>query len=75
MATMNISLPAQMKAFAEAQANDGRYGNVSDYVRDLIRRDQLRREATAELQALVDEGLASGAAEAFDMADFLRGKP
>ena len=71
MATMNISLPEQMKAFAEAQTRDGRYSNVSDYMRDLIRRDQARREAIAEIQALIDEGLASGPAEDFDMATFL----
>jgi antitoxin ParD1/3/4 len=71
MATMNISLPDQMKAFAEAQIRDGRYSNVSDYMRDLIRRDQDRRQAIAEIQALVDEGLASGPAEDFDMTTFL----
>lgn len=71
MATMNISLPEQMKAFAEAQTRDGRYSNVSDYMRDLIRRDQERRQAVAEIQALIDEGLASGPAEDFDMATFL----
>ena len=71
MATMNISLPDQMKAYAEAQTRDGRYSNVSDYVRDLIRRDQERREAIAEIQALVDEGLESGPAEDFDIVTFL----
>lgn len=43
MATMNVSLPDQMKTWVEAQAKDGRYSNASDYVRDLIRRDQDRR--------------------------------
>ena len=71
MATMNISLPDQMKAYAEAQTRDGRYSNVSDYMRDLIRRDEARRQAIAEIQALVDEGLASGPSEPFDMRDFL----
>jgi antitoxin ParD1/3/4 len=71
MATMNISLPDQMKSFAEDQAKDGRYSNVSDYVRDLIRRDQVRREAMAEVQALIDEGIASGPARAFEMAKFI----
>ena len=57
MATMNVSLPDQMKQWVEEQVALGRFGNSSDYVRDLIRRDQ---EAVAELQALVDEGLNSG---------------
>lgn len=71
MATMNISLPGAMKTFAEAQARDGRYANVSDYMRDLIRRDQMRQAAVVDIQALIDEGLASGPAQAFDMAAFI----
>jgi antitoxin ParD1/3/4 len=60
-----------MKAFAEAQTRDGRYSNVSDYMRDLIRRDQERRQAIAEIQALVDEAYASGASRPFNMQEFL----
>lgn len=56
---MNVSLPDQMKAWVETQADSGRYGNASDYVRDLIRRDQQRQEKIAEFQRLVDEGRAS----------------
>jgi antitoxin ParD1/3/4 len=67
MATMNVSLPDPMKDWVEAQARTGRYSNASDYVRDLIRRDQDRQNAVSELQALVDEGLASGRPEPFDM--------
>ena len=60
MATMNISLPDQMKSWVEAQSHDGRYSNASDYVRDLIRRDQVRLEKIANMQRLVDESRASG---------------
>lgn len=60
MATMNISLPDPMKAWVEDQAKDGRYSNSSDYVRDLIRRDQIRAEKIANMQKLVDEAYASG---------------
>lgn len=60
MATMNVSLPDPMKAWVEAQAESGRYANASDYVRDLIRRDQERADKTAALQQLIAEGLASG---------------
>lgn len=59
MATMNVSLPDPMKDWVEAQARNGRYSNASDYVRDLIRRDQERLGAIAELQALIDRGLES----------------
>lgn len=60
MATMNVSIPDPMKSWVERQSAEGRYANSSDYVRDLIRRDQIRGEAIARMQALVDEGLASG---------------
>ena len=60
MATMNISLPDSMKAWVEQQAESGRYGNASDYVRDLIRKDQERRDRLFQLQRLIDEGVASG---------------
>lgn len=71
MATMNVSLPAQMKDWVEAQTRDGRYSNASDYVRDLIRRDQERREAIAELQDLITEGIESGNPQPLDMEAFL----
>ena len=64
---MNVSLPDPMKAWVESQSNDGRYSNASDYVRDLIRRDQSRQRAIGEIQELINEGLASGEAQEFDI--------
>ncbi|XAZ20038.1 type II toxin-antitoxin system ParD family antitoxin (plasmid) [Sinorhizobium sp. B11] len=61
MATINVSLPDPMKDWVEAQAETGRYSNASDYVRDLIRRDQVRSDKIAALQRFVDDGLKSGA--------------
>ena len=63
MATMNISLPDLMKQWVEGQAETGRYSNASDYVRDLIRRDQERMAKVAHMQLLVDEGRASGVSD------------
>ena len=60
MATMNISLPDQMKQWVEEQTKSGRYANSSDVVRDLIRREQIRAEKIANMQRLIDEGRASG---------------
>lgn len=60
MATMNVSLPDPMKEWVEAQARTGRYSNASDYVRDLIRREQERTDKLAELQQFVTEGMESG---------------
>ncbi|MGH7088410.1 MAG: type II toxin-antitoxin system ParD family antitoxin [Stellaceae bacterium] len=71
MATMNVSLPAPMKDWVEAQARAGRYSNASDYVRDLIRRDQERAAQQQELQKLITEGLQSGVSHR-SMADILK---
>jgi len=60
MTTMNIVLPDPMKHWVEDQTRSGRYSNASDYVHDLIRRDQERVAKQAELQALISEGLESG---------------
>jgi len=60
MATMNVSLPEKMKTWAESRIETGLYGNVSDYVRDLIRKDQERIAYIAYIQQAVEEGLASG---------------
>lgn len=60
MTTMNVSLPEAMKQWVEDQSKTGRFSNSSDYVRDLIRRDQERQVRIAHLQKMVDEGLDSG---------------
>ncbi|MEO0653969.1 MAG: type II toxin-antitoxin system ParD family antitoxin [Pseudomonadota bacterium] len=74
MATMNVSLPDPMKDWVEDRTKDGRFANSSDYVRHLIRRDQEREAAIAEMQAEIDKGLASGIAEDFDFDEFLTRK-
>ena len=63
MATMNVSLPDKMKQWVEDQVQTGRYGNASDYVRDLVRRDQERADARDEFERLVEEGIASGVSD------------
>ncbi len=63
MATMNVSLPDPMKDWVEQQAKGGRYSNASDYVRDLIRRDQERGEKIDRMQQFVTEGLESGSGD------------
>lgn len=42
--TMNISLPETMKTFVEERLQSDGYGTASEYVRELIREDQKRRE-------------------------------
>jgi antitoxin ParD1/3/4 len=63
MAQMNISIPDKLKGWAEARVAEGRYSSTSDYMRDLVRRDQEAEEARRRLQAAIDEGRASGISE------------
>ncbi|SMO60379.1 antitoxin ParD1/3/4 [Thalassovita litoralis] len=71
MATMNVSLPDQMKDWVETRLENASFSNTSDYVRHLIRRDQEREQAIAELQSAVNKGLESGPAQNFDLGEFL----
>ena len=41
MSTMNISLPDALKSYVDEQVVVRRFGTSSEYVRDLIRRDQM----------------------------------
>ena len=59
MAQMNVSIPDKLKGWAESRVAEGRYSSTSDYVRDLVRRDQEAEEARRRLMAAIDEGLAS----------------
>ncbi|WP_044406749.1 type II toxin-antitoxin system ParD family antitoxin [Thiomicrospira microaerophila] len=71
MATMNISLPDQMKNWVEESVQSGLYANASDYMRSLIRQDHLKM---AQLrQALVD-GENSGTPTEFDFNAFVAAK-
>ena len=45
MATMNISLPDLMKEWVENQIKTGHFSNASDYVRNLIRRENFTTKA------------------------------
>jgi antitoxin ParD1/3/4 len=61
MTTMNISLPDTLKDFVDHQVQERGYSTSSEYVRDLIRNDQVR-QAEQRLAALILEGLESGPA-------------
>lgn len=49
MTTINVSLPAELRSFVDAQVSDGSYGSTSEYVRELIRRDHARQQLRAAL--------------------------
>ena len=67
MATMNISVPGPMKDWVQAQIDEGKYASSSDYVRDLIRKNQEEKDKLAALQAAITLGLDSGEASELDM--------
>jgi antitoxin ParD1/3/4 len=60
MTRKTITISEVMEDWVKAQIESGRYGNDSEYFRDLIRRDQDKRLAERELLALIQEGLDSG---------------
>ena len=68
MSTMNISLPDALKAFVDQQVNMRGYGTSSEYVRELIRKDQdiqrlremLLDGAGSATTAPVDDGYFQG---------------
>ncbi|AJR23380.1 MULTISPECIES: ribbon-helix-helix domain-containing protein [Sphingobium] len=62
MSTMNISLPDALKAFVDQQVNMRGYGTSSEYVRELIRKDQ-------DIQRLREMLLDGGSSEASAPAD------
>ncbi|AXP07203.1 MULTISPECIES: type II toxin-antitoxin system ParD family antitoxin [Pseudomonas] len=55
MSTMNISLPDALKSFIDDQVSQRGYSTSSEYVRELIRKDQDRQQ----LRSLVLAGAES----------------
>ena len=66
MTTMNVSLPDALKAFVDDQVAARGYGTSSEYIRDLIRKDQDRER----LRGLLLEGAGSAPAAPADSAYF-----
>ena len=65
MSTMNVSLPEALKDFVEDQVSARGYSTSSEYVRELIRKDQDRQR----LRGLLLEGAVSPQAVTAD-ADY-----
>jgi antitoxin ParD1/3/4 len=62
MSTMNISLPESLKSFVDDQVGQRGYGTASEYIRELIRKDQDRQQ----LRELLVAGAASAPAGPVD---------
>jgi antitoxin ParD1/3/4 len=66
MSTMNISLPESLKTFVDEQVSQRGYGTSSEYLRELIRKDQDRQT----LRGLLMDGLHSKPAQTLDARYF-----
>jgi antitoxin ParD1/3/4 len=60
MADVTISMPQVLLEYADEQIETGRYADIGDFLRDLVRRDSAARD---RLWAALDEGEASGVSE------------
>jgi antitoxin ParD1/3/4 len=56
---MSFALPESLRDYIDERVRSGQYGNTSEYLRDLIRRDQ-REQAARRLRDLIADGLESG---------------
>lgn len=57
--TMSFALPETLRTYIDQRVQSGDYGNTSEYLRDLIRRDQ-HAEAARCFRLLIAEGVESG---------------
>ncbi len=72
MATVRktITLTDQQDGWIKAQVDAGHYTNDSEFIRDLIRREQDRSTTVATIRAALIAGEDSGEPKAFDLAAF-----
>lgn len=63
MASMTISLPEKTKLWVEKQVRRGRFANTSEYIRDLLIREEQRVASVATLQRELDKGRVGGISE------------
>jgi antitoxin ParD1/3/4 len=62
--TMSFALPDALRAYIDQRVQSGQYGNTSEYLRELVRRDQ-DEQARKRLRDLIEEGLNSGTGRTF----------
>ncbi len=58
-----ITVTDQQNEWIKSRIASGAYTNDSEFLRDLLRKDQERTQKIANMQALVTEGLESGISE------------
>ena len=60
MTRKTITITDQMDDWVKGQVESGKYGNDSEYFRDLIRKDQSKKDNLETLRNLLVEGERSG---------------
>ena len=60
MIRKTISMPDEMGSWIQDRIRLGQYNNESEYFRELVRRDQEKRQAMDQLRGMLDEAEASG---------------
>ena len=65
---MSFALPESLRAYISERVAGGTYGNTSEYIRDLVRKDQYE-QAKIRLRDAIVEGLVSGPAQSRTVAD------
>ena len=63
MASMSVSLSDKMRGFIKSRVEGGDYHNESEYIRDLVRRDQELLKNESALLAELDAAMASGVSD------------
>ncbi|MFO7530736.1 MAG: type II toxin-antitoxin system ParD family antitoxin [Marinobacter sp.] len=63
-----ITLTEQQDEWVKGQIESGHFGNDSEYIRDLIRRDQLAKERLVTLRQALAEGESSGEPKPLDIS-------
>lgn len=62
-----ITLTEQQDRWVKAQIKGGQFGNDSEYIRDLIRRDQQAQQRVTALRKALTDGEASGTPKPLDI--------
>ena len=58
-----ITLTEQQDVWIKSQVELGHFGNDSEFIRSLLRKEMLRSEAEAELSQMIDDAEKSGLSE------------
>lgn len=65
-----ITITENQDSWIKSQTNAGEFTNDSEYIRDLIRRDQTSQADIELVRAALIEGEESGEPQPFDIAQF-----